>query len=56
MAEHMNVTINRNTHFQRLGLDVIIPANHRGHKFTGIDESTRGHYDDMKRVIGDALK
>ena len=33
----------------------MICHNHRGHGIN-IDESTRGHYDDMKRVIGDAFE
>lgn len=49
MAEHMERYDKLAHALSKHGFDVI-RHNHRGHGIN-IDESTRGHYDDMKRVI-----
>lgn len=54
MAEHMERYDKLAHALSKHGFDVI-RHNHRGHGIN-IDESTRGHYDDMKRVIGDAFE
>lgn len=54
MAEHMERYDKLAHALSKDGFDVI-RHNHRGHGIN-IDESTRGHYDDMKRVIGDAFE
>ncbi|WP_394348859.1 alpha/beta hydrolase [Ectopseudomonas mendocina] len=54
MAEHMERYDKLAHALSKHGFDVI-RHNHRG-RGINIDESTRGHYDDMKRVIGDAFE
>lgn len=54
MAEHMERYDKLASAISAYGFDVI-RHNHRGHGIN-IDESTRGHYDDMKQVISDAIE
>lgn len=54
MAEHMERYDKLASAISAHGFDVI-RHNHRGHGIN-IDESTRGHYDDMKQVISDAIE
>ncbi|MCS5349457.1 alpha/beta hydrolase [Staphylococcus aureus] len=54
MAEHMERYDKLASAISAHGFDVI-RHNHRGHGIN-IDESTRGHYDDMKQVISDAFE
>ncbi len=54
MAEHMERYDKLASAISAYGFDVI-RHNHRGHGIN-IDESTRGHYDDMKQVISDAFE
>lgn len=54
MAEHMERYDKLASAISAYGFDVI-RHNHRGHGIS-IDESTRGHYDDMKQVISDAIE
>lgn len=54
MAEHMERYDKLASAISAYGFDVI-RHNHRGHGIN-IDESKRGHYDDMKQVISDAIE
>ncbi|EHJ07933.1 alpha/beta hydrolase [Staphylococcus simiae] len=54
MAEHMERYDKLTQALNQQGFDVI-RHNHRGHG-KDIDETTRGHYDDMRQVVSDAFE